>query len=87
MKQLRVSSLLSVQVDCSGLLGGKMGGEGILKLPLGLTRKSSLTKYQHLGLTRKSSLTKYQHLLESCQGGWPWVHDNSSSVSLPVRKV
>ena len=73
MKQLRVSSLLSVQVDCSGLLGGKMGGEGILKLPL--------------GLTRKSSLTKYQHLLESCQGGWPWVHDNSSSVSLPVRKV
>ena len=55
MKQLRVSSLLSVQVDCSGLLGGKMGGEGILKLPL--------------GLTRKSSLTKYQHLLESCQGG------------------
>ena len=53
MKQLRVSSVLSVQVVCNGLLGGKMGGEGILKLPL--------------DLTRKSSLTEYQGLLESCQ--------------------
>lgn len=76
MKQLRVSSFLSVQVDCSGLLGGKMGGEGILKLPL--------------GLTRKSSLTKYQGLLDSCQGGcFPFGSGCmiTSSVSLPVRKV